>query len=193
MAFVKSFAQDRTNIAFRLMVTLGMLTKYIETSYTITDDLLLVSRHKDKIHSYFSHLVDTLCFFGKENDFNFSDFCPNEPEKIVSMHLTPAYSFQILRCNIPNIYDLTTEQRLHWTNIFKYVLDTNMERKLEAAREKAVELGDKLYWDEAKFLEQKKSEIWDKLNPSIYFIFWCISLHELQVPEKQYNAEIKTV
>lgn len=63
-----------------MMVALGTMVKYIENSYSITNDLLLISRHKDKIHSYFSHLVDSLCFFGKENGFNFSDFLPNEPE-----------------------------------------------------------------------------------------------------------------
>ena len=49
------------------------------------------------------------------------------------------------------------------------------------------------YWDEIKYLETKKEDLWVHLKPELYCIFWNMSIQNLTVPEKLYKEEISSI
>lgn len=170
------------------MVQLAQMTRYVERTYAC-EDLLLVARQRDKLFVYFSHLVDSLCFFGKQYELDFSRFLPASPEQVLAQELPPAYAFQILRCELQPIFAMTPEMREQKIELFKLVVDTWLSRKKEAAITCEDAVGNK-YWDETVFIEGKRQDIWKSLSPELYFIFWQTSLQSLVVPKAQYDDEI---
>lgn len=87
---------------------------------------------------------------------------------------------------------LTPEQFADQVADFKKVLDYSWQSRLDVARTSEA-TQDNGYWDEIKYVETKKEDLWVHLKPELYCIFWYMSIQNLTVPEKLYKEEISSI
>ena len=71
---------------------------------------MLIARQYDTMQKYFTHLVDILSFIA-ETPKKFSKLLPENPIKTLGYdyRLPPQYTFQIMRCSLPHIHNLSDE------------------------------------------------------------------------------------
>ena len=81
---------------------------------------------------------------------------------------------------MPPIYKIKPENFNDYVFEFKRVLDYSMDSRLEIATGSQNAI-DNEYWDEIKFIQVRKDDLWKSLKPEIYFIFWYMSIQNLVV------------
>ena len=72
--------------------------------------MILVARQYDKMQVYFAHMVDTLKFLSATQK-KFATLLPENPARCLAhdYRLPPQQVFQIMRCALPPVYELTKE------------------------------------------------------------------------------------
>lgn len=98
----------------------------------------------------------------------------------------------MMRCALPPIFKLSSEEFAQKTVIFKDVLDLSSQSRIDVAL-KSENTTDNDYWDEMTYVTVKKEDLWKHLKPEFYCIFWYMNIQSLLVPEKLYKDQIKSV
>ena len=73
--------------------------------------------------------------------------------------------------------------------MFKSILDMHLDQRLNSIDDETYEKN--IYFDERLFIQSRKEEVWQCLNPKLYTIFWYLNLQNLIVPDDMYIEQIK--
>ncbi len=95
----------------------------------------------------------------------------------------------IIRGSLKPIFELSEswfDQKVH---MFKSILDMHLDKRLQAVSDEKFE--GNMYFNERLFIQSRKEEVWECLNPKLYTNFWYLNLQNLIVPDDTYLDQIK--
>jgi hypothetical protein len=116
---------------------------------------------------------------------------PPKVERVltVNYNLPPAYTMFIIRGSLKPIFELSESEFEQKVHMFKSILDMHLDQRLNAVTDEKFE--GNMYFDERLFIQSRKEEVWQCLNPKLYTIFWYLNLQNLIVPDDTYLDQIK--
>lgn len=100
-------------------------------------------------------------------------------------NLLPHYIFTLIRPTLPPINECDNLP----LRLFKGIEEKMLDSRLKLARNK----DENEYWDEVKFLNTKKENLWAKIKPELYCIFWYLSIDDLKVDLDAYATCLKEI
>ena len=95
----------------------------------------------------------------------------------------------IIRGSLKPIFELTESEFDSKVHMFKSILDMHLDQRLNSIDDDTYEKN--IYFDERLFVQSRKEEVWQCLNPKLYTIFWYLNLQNLIVPDDTYIEQIK--
>jgi hypothetical protein len=95
----------------------------------------------------------------------------------------------IIRGSLKPIFELSESEFEQKVHMFKSILDMHLDQRLNAVTDEKFE--GNMYFDERLFIQSRKEEVWQCLNPKLYTIFWYLNLQNLIVPDDTYLDQIK--